>query len=673
MQIMRIYLFSLLLSLISISALGQETKPKDFWKISPEGSIVWQYDGRAHRDHLEMSGKRVSVVLRYGINKDGNFVYNKGMVWPMLRTIPNNTHASLQRKLGSNALEAITVNHRSLDLSSEKVKSISWNGIMTVESRVGSYGIKRFLFPSTENPAFIEIVRFYNWDTRPIRVGIDSVNSQMITSPSSGVDGSYCIEERVNREGFYTLQPHDSIEYAAIVSARRVSEQPLTVEPVREMEKRSALLADWAENLILETPDNVINKMFDFSKIRALESIYQTKNGPMHGPGGESYYAAIWANDQAEYANPYFPFTGYPYAMESALNSYLIFAKWMNAEWKPIPSSIIAEGTDIWNGAGDRGDAAMIAYGAARYALASGSLVEARKLWPLICWCLEYCHRQLNADGVVQSDTDELENRFPAGSANLCTSSLYYDALVSAVYLAKELKEDTKFTKELESRKHNLYQAIDRYFHATIHGFDTYRYYEGNTLLRSWICVPLTMGIFKRASGTLDALFSPYLWTENGLLTQEGDSTFWDRSTLYALRGAFMANETKRALSFLKAYSRTRLLGAHVPYAIEAWPEGSQRHLSAESALFGRIVTEGLFGIRPVGLNTIAVSPRLPAEWNEMTLRNIRACGGLFDLKIIRKSTSKVYVQLWEEGRMKSQKRLADNLHFTISKHTNHK
>lgn len=42
----------------------------------------------------------------------------------------------------------------------------------------------------------------------------------------------------------------------------------------------------------------------------------------------------------------------------------------MNSDYKPIPSSIIAEGKDTWNGAGDRGDAAMIAYGAARYALA---------------------------------------------------------------------------------------------------------------------------------------------------------------------------------------------------------------------------------------------------------------------------------------------------------------
>ena len=71
----------------------------------------------------------------------------------------------------------------------------------------------------------------------------------------------------------------------------------------------------------------------------------------MHGPGGESYYAAIWANDQAEYINPFFPFVGYEYGNASALNSYLHFARFMNDEWKPIPSSIIAEGIDIWNGA----------------------------------------------------------------------------------------------------------------------------------------------------------------------------------------------------------------------------------------------------------------------------------------------------------------------------------
>ena len=86
---------------------------------------------------------------------------------------------------------------------------------------------------------------------------------------------------------------------------------------------------------------------------------------------------SITWNDQAEYINPYFPFTGYAYGNASALNSFRHFARFMNDEWKPIPSSIIAEGLDIWNGAGDRGDAAMIAYGASRFALAGGDRQQA--------------------------------------------------------------------------------------------------------------------------------------------------------------------------------------------------------------------------------------------------------------------------------------------------------
>ena len=47
-------------------------------------------------------------------------------------------------------------------------------------------------------------------------------------------------------------------------------------------------------------------------------------------------------------------------------------------------------------------------------------------------------------------------------------------------------------------------------------GYDTYHYYEGNDILRSWICIPLTVGISERKEGTIQALFSPRLWTENG-------------------------------------------------------------------------------------------------------------------------------------------------------------
>jgi cellobiose phosphorylase len=78
------------------------------------------------------------------------------------------------------------------------------------------------------------------------------------------------------------------------------------------------------------------------------------------------------------------------------------------------------------------------------------------------------------------------------------------------------------------------------------------------------------------------------------------------------------------------------LLGEHVPYAIEAWPEGSQRHLSAESGLFCRIITEGIFGIRPTGLQTFTITPRLPKEWPEMSLKKIHAFSSVFDISIKR-------------------------------------
>ena len=579
------------------------------------------------------------------------------MVWPLLRTIPNNTHASLMRRYDWNPLSGITVNGRSF--TNEKVKDITLKGMLTVKSTFdqGYYGqweLTREYLPSAELPALVELYQVVNTGKGNLSIEIPEDGFVAHTDPAKGVTGSYTIEGKLDRNGFFTLQPGDTLRFTASVSAHRQNESPVKIDAEAEKAKRMDLVNGWMDKLVLETPDSVINRMFAFSKIRACESIYETQGGPMHGPGGESYYAAIWANDQAEYINAYFPFTGYEYGNASALNSFRHFARFMNDEWKPIPSSIVAEGLDIWNGVGDRGDAAMIAYGASRYALAYGNREVAEELWQLITWCLEYCKRKLNAEGVVTSDTDELENRFPSGDANLCTSSLYYDALISASYLAKELNKGSKIANTYRSQAAELRKNIEKYFGAKVEGFDTYAYYKGNDILRSWICIPLTVGINERAQGTIDALFSPRLWTENGLLTQAGDQTFWDRSTLYALRGVYAAGETEKATDYLHRYSATRLLGEHVPYAIEAWPEGGQRHLSAESGLYGRIITEGMFGIRPVGFKEFIATPRLPQAWNEMRLRNICAFGTTFDMEVNRLANGKLQVSVWQKGKKKT-------------------
>ena len=624
------------------------------WHLNQDGGISWEVKSgdNAHSDHIEMSGLKVSTVVRYGVDDEGNFLLNRGMVWPMLRTIPNDTHASLMRKLGWNPLENVLINNAQIK---EQVRQISLDGTMEVESdlstRQGVVGLTRILFPSTTQPMFCEKYVLENKGNKAVTVEINQVKNVMTTAAEKGVNGSYRIIQALNGATYTSLQPGQSVSFYAYTAGYKQGESEETPDIERELSKRQAFIQELCGKLVLNTPDPVINTMFAFAKIRGAESIYDTACGLLHGPGGESYYAAIWANDQAEYINPFFPFLGYDKGNQSALNAYLQFARFMNDAYKPLPSSIIAEGTDVWGGAGDRGDAAMIAYGASRYALERGSKEEAEQLWPLIEWCLEYCHRKVNTDGVVASDSDELEGRFPAGDANLCTSSLYYDALNSAVYLGKELKKEGKLLKQYASQAKSLKANIEKYFGAEVEGFQTYQYYKGNDVLRSWICIPLTVNIFDRKEETVRALFSPRLWTENGLLTQAGSETFWDRSTLYALRGVYACGETEKATEYLKFYSGQRLLGEHVPYAIEAWPEGNQRHLSAESGLYCRIITEGLFGIRPTGFKSFVLTPRLPAEWNQMSLHKIQAFGSSFDVEIQR-AGEKLQVTVLNQGKV---------------------
>lgn len=635
--------------------LVMKAEKQDRWIMTPDGAIEWHVGENPgdipHYDHIEMSGKRVSTVLRYGVNAAGGFEIEKSMIWPMLRTVPNDTHASLMRRFMWDPVDFMTVNGYSL--KGEKVEKIRLDGMLTVTSSVRcgwiDMDVIRQYLPSAEAPALIESFSLVNLGTYDVRVEVPDTRTVVRTPENTGVDGSYEIEMGLTGGGCHIIAPGDTLRIGGYIMAGVAGESRSVPDADEEIASRRAFISFLNGNLCLETPDPVIDRMFAFAKIRACESIYQTKGGPMHGPGGESYYAAIWANDQAEYVNPFFPFTGYEYANESAVNSFRHFARFMNPDWNPIPSSIIAEGTDIWNGAGDRGDGAMIAYGAARFALASGDRSVAEELWTLIEWCLEYCRRHLNKEGVVASDTDELENRFPSGDANLCTSSLYYDALISASFISRELGLDKG--KDYEKQAGILRENIERYFGANVEGYETYRYYDGNEILRSWICIPLTVGIYDRKDGTADALFSPRLWTGNGLLTEAGSETFWDRSTLYALRGVYAAGETERAASHFHEYSEERLLGEHVPYAIEAWPEGNQRHLSAESGLYARVVTEGIFGIRPTGLKSFVMTPRLPEGWNSMSLRNIRAFGSDFDIEVSRVSGTKLSVRIIEKSK----------------------
>lgn len=608
---------------------------KQIWHIDGT-ALVWEpAPGEIHRDSIEMSGLYCDSILGYGVKEDGTLSLTRQMYFPMLRTIPNDTHASFCFALPEEDGVRILADGAAV---TEKPIRFTLDGTLTVDTETdGGITVRRQMFPSADRRFSVESVTVRA--EREVRLSL-SAPAETVHSYGRGTKGVYVCKILHTLPEGVSLAPGETAQFYVFYTAVIANEHLPLPDGAEELAKRQARVRQLCEeSLILETGIPTLDTMLRFAKLRAGESIFDTLTGKYHSPGGGRYYAATWCNDQIEYAGPHFAMTGDSTAIEASLNAYRSYIPFMADNYAHIPSSVIAEGLDIWEGVGDRGDAAMYLYGASLFCLYCGDEEIARELYGAIRWCAEYCERQKAPEGVIRSDTDELEGRFPTDKyANLSTSALCYGGLRLAAKLARSLG-DGDTAALFTARADRLAEAIEAYFGAGLHGFSTYRYSRGFDTLRAWICLPLCMGITARAAGTMDAMLSPYLWTEDGMLTCEFSDenrsrTVWDRSTLYGMKCAFLTGMGDRMMPFLLDYCTKRLLCDRVPYAVEAWPEGGKRHLSGESALFVRVVTEGLFGIVPESLTSFSFRAALPAGIPQMKLSAIRIAGGCFDIEI---------------------------------------
>jgi len=618
---------------------------KIFWQLSGHHSISWDLtdeDKLPHTDNIEMSGQKVSAIINYEVDEDKKVIITRDIIFPQLRTFIKSDESTWRRyraylrsEYGDEMIPPFIVDDRTFVAGI--LDSISVDGMLHFyHAESTGIKLKRTLLPSMIERMFVE-----KWTLTNSSDTIKSLTfgDAEFQQEQDGVWGTYKRIIYNDAEKTVSIKPGETYEFGIYFTAYLIYEAEIKSTWKEVFEERSAFLETMQSNLVLLSPDPILNRLFYFSKIRAAESIFDTKMGLVHSPGGGRYYTGVWANDQAEYSGPFFPYLGYDIGNEAALNAYLMFKKNIPEGDGNFWSSFEMEGELTCCG-GDRGDAAMIAFGASQFALASGKTEIGEELWPLIEWSLEYCERQKNEAGVITSDSDEMEGRISTGDANLSTSSLYYGALTNASVLAASIGRSKNIVKTYKKRAEDLKLAIEDYFGAEIEGLETYQYFDGHQYLRHWICLPLVMDINDRKEGTLDALFSK-LWTDNGVRVEYNPelpepNLFWDRGTLYAFRGAFKAGAADRGLEKLHAFSQTRLLGFHVPYVVEAWPEGNMAHLSAESALYCRIFTEGLLGIMGTGFNSFTLQPQLPASWHHLSLENVKAFGATFDIEVTR-------------------------------------
>lgn len=248
------------------------------WEIVPDSNVISMdvaANALPHADHIEMSGKKMAVVLYWDVDSAGTFGLNRSLVFPMLRTVPNDTHASLMLHNDLDLASMLRVNGKRVPLASRR---ITINGDMEVisgytntDSRgaVTALDLSRVIFPSMEHPAMTEIYTARNVGTKSFNLLVPSLSQSYVTDISKGTEGSYVVQTDVGGSGSYNLMPGDSaVFYLTIQAYPQTGGKPLKLNPKDELAARRAFLAAIDGNLILETPDKTIDTEFRYAKIR---------------------------------------------------------------------------------------------------------------------------------------------------------------------------------------------------------------------------------------------------------------------------------------------------------------------------------------------------------------------------------------------------------------------
>ncbi|MBE7499566.1 MAG: hypothetical protein HS113_04510 [Verrucomicrobiales bacterium] len=511
---------------------------------------------------------------------------------------------------------------------SEFPSSVTFDGMLTLTyPEAGGVVVTRTVYPSMTRALVIEEWQVRNTTGR--RVAVTVAPARTVTPVGEDI----AIVWNCAGVEAATVEAGGVLSFATWVQARLAAEPDLAVNVAAERGARRALAeAAWSGPGRLETPEPALDVAFALQKLHVLEAPIETIKGVITHNGSLTYSPGIWANDPVEYSSPVFPFFGETELNSASMNMYRIWQDYcLEHGIKPFPGSF--EHADLKLVQRDRGDDAMVLYGLSRFLLFQGDRAAAEELWPLIEVSAASVLRHTTTEGIIASETDEMEGRYPTGKANLSTSALAYGGYRQAARLAQSLGKPV--ATEFDQRADALRQGIESYFGAEVEGFKTYRYYQGNTSLRGWILLPLAMGITERQEATVAALMSDKLWPHRlaggDILAESTRPTEWGRETYYALRVLFKAGRTEEGLDLTRRVVQAQIFGSKGPY-----PDEDAIDMLCPGSLYPRVFTEGMFGIVPTGLDSFECTPWLPKAWPRMALRDLRAFGRAWDLVVER-------------------------------------
>src|ERR1700744_3156049 len=159
---------------------GPAAAQQDRWKLSGDGGISWEVDGKeVHTHHIEMAGKGIAAIVTYGTDTSGRLALRQQLVFPGLRKIPNDTRGSYTVKLQDHVAYSILVDGRPMV---EKPVSFYIRGVLRSLSRTGTpLMMQRTIFPSVDKRAYLESYTLRNTGPLKLRVHIPIINKDSVT------------------------------------------------------------------------------------------------------------------------------------------------------------------------------------------------------------------------------------------------------------------------------------------------------------------------------------------------------------------------------------------------------------------------------------------------------------------------------------------------------------
>ena len=209
---------------------------EQIWKIEGE-KLVWRVaPGFAHTDNIEMSGLYVDDIVYYGTREDGTLALGAHRFFPMLRTIPNNTHATFCFTVkDSDRIRVLKAG----EPVSEYPTEFTIDGTLSISCDTDAgFTTHRTLFPATDKRFALELLTLRAKENVTLSL---SLPAEHVYAYGRGTKGVYISKLYHNAPDSITLRAGEEIDLTLAYTAE-IANSPLT-PPRRQRNTRTKTCA----------------------------------------------------------------------------------------------------------------------------------------------------------------------------------------------------------------------------------------------------------------------------------------------------------------------------------------------------------------------------------------------------------------------------------------------